>query len=264
MTQIDVDGAIDGNERSLYLGVIFPHFGHFILESVSRTWVVQDFSASFDKYYFHPWDQGMSDEITKQDFFKTCLDALGIDRSRIHIIQNEGQWIQNCLIPDQLFNINHQVHHKQASIFNVVREFARDCCGAARNSPISRQCRVYLSRSRQHRRAENEAALEALFRAHGFEVVVPEGLPFSDQVQLAAEADIMAGCDGSALHLAAFSPSARIISLDSRLVVNQLLLEALGGLTAHHIWAIREQLTGNRWIADETLVRDSLSRLLAA
>jgi tetratricopeptide (TPR) repeat protein len=70
--------------------------------------------------------------------------------------------------------------------------------------------RLWLSRKTQkktgQRRLVNEADIEALFLAHGFESVAPETLSFRQQVKLFAEAEMIAGPGGAAMMNIVFAP----------------------------------------------------------
>lgn len=89
--------------------------------------------------------------------------------------------------------------------------------GAACGSPALRHGRrLYISRRRQtaFRRLLNEAQLEALFTARGFEVVYPEELSFKEQVRLFSAAAVVAGPAGSnMINLVFAPPGARILLL---------------------------------------------------
>ena len=68
----------------------------------------------------------------------------------------------------------------------------------------SAQARLYLSRSRlspECRLVAGEDQLEEELRRRGWNVVYPETLPLPEQLRLLAEARIIAGCVGSAMHL---------------------------------------------------------------
>jgi hypothetical protein len=68
----------------------------------------------------------------------------------------------------------------------------------------SAQARLYLSRSRlapECRLVAGEVQLEEELRVRGWNVVYPETLPLPEQLRLLAEARIIAGCVGSAMHL---------------------------------------------------------------
>ena len=78
--------------------------------------------------------------------------------------------------------------------------------GALGGQPVADpgQARLYLSRSRlppQCRLLAEEEQLEEELRARGWRVIYPETLPMPEQLRLLAEAPIIAGCVGSAMHL---------------------------------------------------------------
>jgi capsular polysaccharide biosynthesis protein len=60
----------------------------------------------------------------------------------------------------------------------------------------------------------NEQEVEALFRAHGFEVIYPEAVGFREQLDLYGGCSVIAGPAGSNMHNSAFLPrSASVIVL---------------------------------------------------
>jgi capsular polysaccharide biosynthesis protein len=247
--------------RALYCGHMFPMFGHIILESLARLWPVRKFGVTFDMYVFHPWEDLTLDQMIGQDTIVSCFEALGIPIERVHLVSGSGEWLSDCLIPQQLFEINHRAHALFNSLLtSVISSITNPLPREERGSGN----RVYLTRLYQHRRAENEERIEAIFRRFGFHVIAPERLSFQQQVALAADAAIIAGCDGSAMHLAAFSRDATIISVDHRIVVNQYILEVLREHVAFHIWALREQISPARWMADENVISDALNSILRA
>jgi capsular polysaccharide biosynthesis protein len=56
------------------------------------------------------------------------------------------------------------------------------------------------------RRVSNEEEVEQLFIRHGFQIVYPEKLNFDEQVKLIANTSVLAGFEGSAMHLSGFLP----------------------------------------------------------
>ncbi len=71
----------------------------------------------------------------------------------------------------------------------------------------------------------------------------------------------MYGCDGSALHLAAFArPGTQLIGVDCRPTPNQLMIDAVRGLRAVHVLAssppVPDRTTS--WQADLALVRQAI------
>jgi hypothetical protein len=246
--------------KTIYLGNMFNHFGHFILESLSRLWAVTQLREPFDAYYFHNWDGSAVDRLLNREHVITCFNAVGIPLDRVRIIPNSGLSLSNCLIPQQPFEVNRHV----SALFNPVLTSIADYVRAS--SPDSRSqygdC-LYLSRLHQPRRAENEEAIERIFRDRGFVVIAPEKLPFRQQVAMVSGARILAGCAGSNMHLAAFASGATVISLDHRVVRNQLILEALRGHVAYHVWVRPEQISEIRWVADEPSIAAALEVVMS-
>jgi capsular polysaccharide biosynthesis protein len=79
---------------------------------------------------------------------------------------------------------------------------------------------IYLSRrllNRRLRRLSNDAAVERRLARRGFAIVHPQHMSLVDQINAAGGADIVAGVDGSALHLSAFMrPGSRMLVLQTK------------------------------------------------
>jgi hypothetical protein len=72
--------------------------------------------------------------------------------------------------------------------------------------PPVKEKRVYLARSKKsHRQLINALSIESIANEHGFEVVYPETLPFSEQIALLHSATAVVGPEGSAMFLTFFS-----------------------------------------------------------
>jgi capsular polysaccharide biosynthesis protein len=133
--------------------------------------------------------------------------------------------------------------------------------------------RVYFSRSRlkvnprsaDKRSADNEVEIEEMLARRGFQTVHTQELPLDEQVALARRAEVIAGCDGSALHLAMFSqPGTRMLALDTRRVPNQFLINRARGIDAVHVWAATEVVLNRmaNWTINPSRVNEGLDLLL--
>ena len=96
--------------------------------------------------------------------------------------------------------------------------------------------RLYVSRSGT-RRAANEAEVYAALEPLGFEFVVPERLPFEEQVQLFASADVLAGPHGSNFVNAVFSDRASVLEFFQPAHVNHGVYSVLCAAGQDH-WSI--------------------------
>ena len=91
---------------------------------------------------------------------------------------------------------------------------------AGRSQPKAGASRIYLSRrllKRRLRRLSNDAAVERRVARRGFAIVHPQHMSLVDQINAAAGADLIAGVDGSALHLSVFMrPGSRMLVLQTK------------------------------------------------
>ncbi len=211
-------------KRALYLGHAFTHFGHFMLETISALYWVREVDAEVS-LLFHPFEEAGENVFTHYGHGVECLKLLGISPERV-VIATADLAVDELLLPPRAYDMTNGPHYDFSDVYRSLRN-------AAMRSPGALQAkRIYLSRRRLKRRERgrlaNEAAIERRMKGRGFTVLHPERMSFSDQIRAAAAADILAGVDGSALHLAAFMrPGARVLVLETRRRRNVLKLNAL-------------------------------------
>lgn len=262
---IDPPANLDTIEgATLFAGHYRGIFGHLLLEVLPRLWPDLDL-GSYDRVLVYPTRVGRRRELLRLPAYAAdLLVALGLDASRARILTDEPLRLAQVTVPSPALRL------KVGYAPEVTRPFDR-VAAAFEASALSSSWRdrqptqVYLSRSRLSgnvRRAENELELEDLFQRAGFAVVHPQELPIRDQVLLMRGATAVAGCDGSALHLAAFCrPGTQVVAVDSRPVVNQFLVEDFSGLDAVHVLAADDvvQHRSDRWHAEIERVQAALA-----
>ncbi|HET6160679.1 MAG TPA: glycosyltransferase family 61 protein [Dongiaceae bacterium] len=199
--------------RAIYLGHAFTHFGHFLLETISALYWVREVDAQMP-LLFHPFDEGGANVFTDRPHGIECLKLLGISPDRI-VMATRDIAVDELLLPPRAYEMRAGPRYDFRDVYRSLRD-------AVLYPPAGKQAaRVYFSRRglkrRQRSRLANEAAIERRIAARGFTVLHPERMSFSDQIRAAASADIIAGVDGSALHLAAFTrPGARMLVLETK------------------------------------------------
>ena len=244
--------------RTLFAGHRRPAFGHFLLEIMPRLWPELDYRA-FDHVLLYPTRVGERSRGPLDPYAVDLLSALGVDASRIVMVDR-------LIITDELTVTTPALVLKHAVDPRLVDPFDRATSGLlGADLPPTTRPRIYLSRSRlspRLRRAENEAQIEALLRTLGFEVLHPQEMSITAQIAAVRAAAVIAGCDGSALHLAAFArPGTTLLAIDSRLVENQLMLDVVRGIDAVHVLAPVHgpTLRDEPWLADLDLVSAATS-----
>jgi capsular polysaccharide biosynthesis protein len=171
-----------------YGGLAMSHFGHFLLEALSRLWFLRDRPELpvvwhwIDLPVAHtPW-QGWMEQV---------LHLAGLGGHR-HVILRQPMVAAEILVPAPGFVPHRALHPDQARALAVVAGDAGAPGG-----------RVWLSRRHlppQFGRIEGEGALEALLTARGWTVLRPETLPVGQQAGIFAAAEVVSGFAGSALH----------------------------------------------------------------
>lgn len=210
--------------RAIYLGHAFTHFGHFLLETLSNLYWLREADAD-TTLLFHPFDERGENVFTQRAHGIECLKLLGILPERV-VVATTDVAVDELLLPPRAYDMSNGPHYDFSDVYRRLRE-------AVPRSPGPPQAkRIYLSRRHLKRHARgrlaNEAATERHIAGRGFAVLHPERMSLSDQIRAAAMADIIAGVDGSALHLSAFmQPGAQVLVLETRRRRNVLKLNAL-------------------------------------
>ncbi len=110
---------------------------------------------------------------------------------------------------------------------------------AAQATLDTTQDRVFLTRAPGALRdCHNREEVEAVFAAHGFEVLRPETLPLPDQVALLRRARVVAGFAGSQLFTLCFAPGTKhVVRLcpETYWAANEYLIGAVQGHTLHTV-----------------------------
>jgi capsular polysaccharide biosynthesis protein len=188
------------------------------------------------------------------------FDALGLERERCLVVGKQPMVCEKLVVPASTIVINSHVHPRFTEVYDRV-------LAARRPKPHSLR-RIYLSRRKiagKRRKASNEEEIEALLTAHGFSILHPQELPFEEQVGIMQGAEVIAGTDGSALHMVVFAqPGVKVLAFESRPSRNQYAIEAARGVDAIHVMAnaeSRPRKTDPVWMAQLDRVRGGLELL---
>lgn len=223
---------ICGGERPVFAGYCFPHYGHFITETLSRLWL----PVSPQQAVILLASGRMSQSITTDNafaalpaFVQQLLAAAGI--TCVHLLADPAHLPRgSCLVPWPLFQTRYSIHPEYTRLLSELGtrvKLARFQSGTMAETPSSAK-RVYLARNKLRsglRPLRNEERVMACFEQHGFSIIHPERLAFDDQIAILEQAEIIAGFAGSALHTVAFTSSPRqLICLSCEHTINSNFL----------------------------------------
>lgn len=215
---------IDG--IGIYGGLTIPHFGHYLLSTLSRYWV--DLRADYpgSKIYIHTMEDLRG--WLARPFVRETLAALGFRDSDFVPIDRPMR-LRHLIVPASGFI-------EQSVAFQAYGETGRmigeRLCGAP---PKPRHEPVYLSKERLQGgvwTTENEPDLVEALREAGVRIVYPETLSLPEQARIFAEHRTVIGLAGSALHASLLSGGGhRLIGLYPTELVNSnfLLIDKIKG-----------------------------------
>lgn len=183
------------------------HFGHFVLEAMSRLWVYP--GENLDGVPFAHYRSRF------EEYEKKLLAAVLTPHASRPLKLDGPTVLRKALIPDQgiLLYSDRDFSRVMLPVYDLVRRALVDERVSRRS-----QTPLFLSRSRMPRRFRQtlgQAALDERLRDRGIEVIHPETMAIEHQLGRIASSETVIGLHGSALHHTIFRdlPDSRTISL---------------------------------------------------
>jgi hypothetical protein len=200
--------AIPG--RYMYAGLLFGHFGHFLVESTARLWAYENLKDKIDGIVFVPKVQRRIDHVL--NVYKPFMDLLDIGVPIIN--QGEPARFETLYVPQQGFGMFGMIEG-----LKEYREFMRT--RMPRKIKDDGAKKLYVSRSalpQQRGGILGETVIEELLEAEGYRIFHPQLHNFEEQLSAYKSADYIISPDGSPLHMAALvvKPTTKIAVLSRR------------------------------------------------
>lgn len=233
--------------RWLYGGNWMNQFGHFILETLPTLWWEE---GDLEGIVFHPFLFGSKVQAWQREFIGRLNPDVCIE------IVDEDIVVERLVVPERAVVLNESVSKEAIDVWRSISSSR-----SAVTSPtfFSRSALVSDPRS-----FSNDGVLDQVFEELGVRVVHPERLSIQEQLQIAADSEVLIGISGSALHLSAFAPiqTPTIEIGDKRtrgrpVPAQEVLDASMGRFTA--FVPAKEELTGLR---DVSYVRETILSLL--
>ncbi len=256
-------GAGEELRRGTYLGHFFRHFGHFLVETLPSLFWADKVKGPL---LFHPYPvraarpghrareakAAMQRALFEPTHVRFFLDALEISPDRIHLVLHQTRVLKLGVVPRPAFIVGETSAIPYETVYRRIRDRVLQAAPAAGPE------RLYLSRARledTRQRVAEEPRIEAVFAEFGFAVLHPQEWPIDQQIRHVAAARWLAGLEGSALHLAAFTrPGTRMVMLHDRPFRPGFGINKAAGVET-------VALNQSRMAADPALLRAELARL---
>jgi len=168
------------------------NFGHFILEHLNRGWCFVD--KKYQNMKVVIVDEKSCGKIN--DYIFVLLGLLGVDKSNIILLDKTTRF-RNVYIPGPAFDISAYYTDACVDMYNKIADAV----------PESKHYdKIYLSRCAMplDRHTYGEEKIQSIFEKNGYKIIYPETLPLTEQISLVRNCKFLAGCAGTALHLALF------------------------------------------------------------
>ncbi len=118
----DFTTQIPSIDKLVFFGArLKDHFGHFLLESLSRLWAYETF-RQFDPYIFFytPW--GMPDYLEKSNYIYQVLSGFKIPHEKL-IFTNHPIRLSKVIIPCQKYGRHSDIRNPDPIFLNFVKKF---------------------------------------------------------------------------------------------------------------------------------------------
>lgn len=179
----------------LWGGVLWMHFGHFLVESMSRLWALDHLNEKIDGILFVPKRPRNADEVSQ--FQRDLVRLMGTDAPVACAAAPEQ--VERLIVPGQGFGLGPMITGTDAFRDAFAKNFAKS---VAADGPD----KLYVSRSKLPSGRGNligEPELEARLSAEGYTIYHPEKHDIHHQIATYKGAKKVIAAEGSTLHMLA-------------------------------------------------------------
>ncbi|MCQ0970867.1 glycosyltransferase family 61 protein [Paracoccus sp. TK19116] len=240
------DDIIDLPGTHIFAGISYGHFGHFITESMTRVWALDELRGKADGMVFTPKMQ-MRDNQRPFEVYRDLVEGMGIDLPIVSAKQPLR--VERLYVPKQGFGLGDLMAGSRK-----YRDYIRKHAG--RSIEAEGAEKVYISRSKLPRDRGGllgEWKLEEYLAAEGYRIFHPQLETKRDQLAQYKKARQIIAVDCSPLHLLGYvgnsGQSVGILTRRSMTMGEQFVtqLEAFHGIQCHIINALV-----NDWMPNNT------------
>jgi hypothetical protein len=196
--------------RMMFGGLMFGHFGHFLVETTARLWAYEQLKDQIDGIVFIPKVQRRIDHVL--NLYTPFLRLLGIE-CPIYNLPDPAQF-DSVYVPQQGFGMFGMIEG-----LPEYRNFMRSRMGQKIADDGAKK--LYISRSelpQERGGLIGETVIEAFLEAEGYRIFHPQKHKHQEQLEAYKSADFIISPDGSPLHMAALvvKPTTKIAVMARR------------------------------------------------
>lgn len=170
---------------AIYGGFLVDHYGHFLLEGLSRLWAL----SKIDAPIIFQTPSGLSKVTALPKYMQEIFDILGVT-SKILLIDRPVS-VETLYIPDATNTLDGFISY----------EFIESVTIRSDEADLQKNDLIYLSCSKLSSGViSDETNFEDILKDNGFKIIHPETLSVKEQIHLISNSKILIGFVGSAFH----------------------------------------------------------------
>ena len=203
--------VVSKNETVYYVPVIMKHWGHFLIDVLSRFWFILDNDKNY-KIAFCSLD---FQDGNLQGNYAEAISYLGVPQDRLLFI-NSPMRFRRILIPKASFGYNLSI---SASYIRTISYLKNAVLNSEIFNELTPEEKIYFTRTNFNRARLMEVGekdIEELFAACGYCVMSPEKLSFAEQVFYVANCKQFAGLSGTIMHNILFASENSSVTILNR------------------------------------------------
>ena len=212
MNRYPFENPVYRDEKVVYCGYLVNHWGHFLVEAVTRLWYALEQDPTVDKYVFFV-DKG--EERTVKGNYKAFFQLLNI-WDKLELV-NTPTTYREVIVPEISFQCMKFYSPKYLAVFDAIAD------NVTVDPSWERFDKIYFTRSQFAGNNNYEFGLEAFddfYRRNGYAVLAPEKLPLEQMIYLIRGASEVASMSGSTPHNMLFASNGQKLTILERLVTN--------------------------------------------
>lgn len=199
------------NKKVVYCGYLVNHWGHFLVEAVSRIWYCLKNDISVDEYvFFYNYNENHELKGNYNEFF----ELLGI-LDKIKII-NKPTTYREVIVPELAYKRRKYYSQEYKDIFDTIVSNVKDV-------DITPSEKIFLTRSQLKNAIKKEPGIEMIddfFYKNGYKIISPEKISLSQLILYIRNAKKCAAVSGTLPHNMLFGSDNQELIIVERNVLN--------------------------------------------
>lgn len=198
--------------KVVYCGYLINHWGHFLIEAVTRLWYFMENDPTVDKYVFFI-EEGSDREISGN--YLEFLKLLKI-WDKLEIISRPTTY-REVIVPELGIVCRQSYTPKLLKVFDAVAE------NVVADPSWETPEKIFYSRSQFAKGKPFEFGFDCIdnfFEKNGYTILYPEKVPLSRMIHYIRHSKVVASLSGSLPHNMLFARQGQKLEIVERLVIN--------------------------------------------